>query len=230
VRDDLNREDADLREKWERFETAKRDPSGKVVHPWLWDSPQYTLDNQPVIGVSWFEACSYAAWLTEVLRKQGEISKQEEVRLPTEAEWEKAARGTTGRLWAWGDLWNSSRANSLEGRVMQPSNVGAYPQGKSYYNIEDMIGNVWEWCRDWYDEDEYRNRKDGVQDPPGPATGSSRVVRGGSWGSDRSDARCSYRFRREPDYFDNLIGFRLVCSPSSPSLQSESLHSESLNR
>jgi formylglycine-generating enzyme required for sulfatase activity len=228
VRDDLNREDADLRAKWERFEIAKRSPSGRVMRPLLWDTPQYTVDNQPVVGVSWYEACAYAAWLTELLRMQGAISEQEEIRLPTETEWEYAARGNTGRLWSWGNLWRSSFANSLEGRVMQPSSVGAYPRNKSPYGVEDMIGNVWEWCRDWYDENEYRNRRNGVQDPRGPATCSARVLRGGSWLSLRNLARCSYRGRLVPDDFRDLIGFRLVCSPSSPSLHSESLHSESL--
>jgi iron(II)-dependent oxidoreductase len=230
LREDLNREDDELRKEWERFETAKRDSSGRVVHPWLWDVPQYTVENQPVIGVSWYEACAYAAWLTDVLRKRGAISEQDTIRLPTEAEWEKAARGNTGRLWTWGNIWRSSLANSLQGRVMQPSAVGAYPRNKSPYGVEDMIGNVWEWCLDWYDENAYRNRRDGVKDPRGPETGMSRVLRGGSWNNNRDAARCSCRDRSAPDLFNDSFGFRLVCSPSSPSLRSESLNSESLSR
>ena len=229
VRGDLNREDTDLREKWERLETAKRDSSGRVVRPWLWDESQYIVNNQPVIGVSWYEACAYAAWLTEMLRKQGGISEQEEIRLPTEAEWEKAARGTSGRLWTWGNLWNSSYANSLEGRVSQPSTVGAYPRNKSPYGVEDMIGNVWEWCLDWYNESEFKERigKE-VKDPCRMEGGTARVLRGGSWYYLRDYARCSFRLRLEPDSFSNDIGFRVVCSPSFPSLHSESLNSESL--
>ncbi len=214
LRDDLNQEDDNLRKKWEEFEAAKRDSLGRVVRPWLWNYPQYIVDNQPVIGLSWYEACAYAVWLTEALRKQGAISEEEEIRLPTESEWEKAARGTSGGLWTWGNFWNSSYANSLEGRVMLPSTVGAYPRNKSPYGLEDMIGNVWEWCLDWYDENEYRNRKGGVQHPRGPETGSARVLRGGSWFNLRNFARCSVRYRLEPDSFLNLIRFRVVCSPS----------------
>jgi formylglycine-generating enzyme required for sulfatase activity len=214
VRDAMNSEDEKLRQQWEDYEKAKRDEAGKVVRHWLWDYPQLKIDNQPVIGVSWYEACAYAAWLTEVLRKQGAISEKEEIRLPTEAEWEKAARGTSGRLWVWGSIWNSSYANTLEGRVMQPTTVGAYPKNKSIFGLEDMIGNVWEWCLDWYDENEYRNRRDGVLNPRGPETGSARVLRGGSWYGNRNLARCSCRGWSGPDDFGNDLGFRLVCSPS----------------
>jgi formylglycine-generating enzyme required for sulfatase activity len=229
VRQAMNSEDDKLREQWEENEKAKRDETGKVVHPWLWEYQQYIVDNQPVIGVSWYEACAYAVWLTEALKAQNRISTEEAIRLPTESEWEKAARGTTGNLWAWGNRWNTSFANSLEGRVMQPTSVGAYPSNKSPYGLEDMIGNVWEWCLDWYDENEYRNRKDGVQNPRGPMAGSARVLRGGSWGYNRYFARCSYRFWYAPDYFDGDVGFRLVCSPSFQSLSSDSLRSESLS-
>ena len=194
LRNRLKEEDDVSRNRWEENETAKRNVSGQAARPWLWDYPQYTVDNQPVIGVSWYEACAYAAWLTEVLRKQGAILQQEEIRLPTEAEWEKAARGTSGRLWTWGNLWNSSYANSLEGRVMQPSTVGTYPQNKSPYGVEDMIGNVWEWCMDWYNENENKERSgQEVKDPHGPQAGSARVVRGGSWLDFRDFARCSFR-------------------------------------
>jgi len=230
VREYINSPDDDVRKQWEDNEKAKRDESGKVIHPWLWGDQQYTLDNQPVIGISWYEASAYAMWLTEVLRGQNTISENEEIRLPTESEWEKAARGNSGRLWAWGNVWNSSHANSLEGRVMQPSTVGAYPRNKSPYGIEDMIGNVWEWCSDWYDENEYRNRKEGIENPRGPQSGSARVLRGGSWYNLRYDARCSFRLRRGPDDFGDDVGFRLVCSPSFPTLNSDSLDSESLSK
>jgi formylglycine-generating enzyme required for sulfatase activity len=76
-----------------------------------------------------------------------------------------------------------------------------------------MIGNVWEWCWDWYDENEYRNRKKGVQNPQGPGKGSVRVVRGGSWFGVRSGARCAVRSGYDPDFFDDNLGFRVVLSP-----------------
>ena len=230
LRNTMNSEDDSLRKGWEDNENKKRNADGKVIQPWLWDNQQYTVDNQPVIGVSWYEARAYAAWLTEVLRRQSAISEQEEIRLPTETEWEKAARGTSGRLWTWGNFWNSSFANSLEGRIMQPSSVGAYPQNKSPYGIEDMIGNVWEWCLDWYNEDEYKERlgKEAL-DPYGAQSGNARVLRGGSWDFNRSRARCSFRDGGVPVRFFNSLGFRLVCSPSFKTLQSESLNSESLS-
>ncbi len=210
----LKDEDDVSRKRWEEYEADKRNTSGKAARPWLWDNQQYTLDNQPVIGVTWYEACAYAAWLTEMLRMQGTISEQEEIRLPTEAEWEKAARGNRGRLWSWGNIWRSSFANSLEGRVMQPSTIGAYPQNKSPYGALDMIGNVWEWCSDWYAEDTYGQRSgEAVKDPPGPASGSARVLRGGSWDYDRSLTRGAYRYRYYPGNFSDSLGFRFVLSP-----------------
>jgi len=229
IRDSLNSDDDKLTEQWDESEKAKRDESGKVVHPWLWDYQQYTVDNQPVIGVSWYDACAYAVWLTETLKAQNKISAEEFIRLPTEAEWEKASRGNSGRLWAWGNVWKSSNTNTLEGRVMQPSTVGAFPRNESPYGIEDMIGNVWEWCLDRYDENEYRNRKDGVENPRGPEKGSARVLRGGSWNNARNNARCSSRHWNAPDSFYYGVGFRLVCSPSFPTLHSDSLDSEALS-
>lgn len=231
VRETMNSDDDSLQRQWENYEKEKRGEDGKVIQPWLWDNKQFAVSNQPVIGVSWYEACAYAAWLTDILRREGTISKGEFIRLPTEAEWEKAARGNTGRLWTWGNLWNSRHANTLEGRVMQPSTVGAYPKNKSPYGVEDMIGSVWEWCLDWYNENEYQERQGKeVKDPCRVDGGDARVLRGGSWGNDRDDARCSFRSGFDPDRFINGIGFRLVCSPSFPSLNSESLHSESLSR
>lgn len=231
MRDTLQNQDDDhLRKQWEENENEKRDSAGRVSRPWLWDNQKYTVDNQPVIGVNWYEARAYAAWLTEVLRKQNKILEQEEIRLPTETEWEKAARGTSGRLWTWGNLWNSSYANSLEGRVMQPVSVGAYPRNKSPYGVQDMIGNVYEWCLDWYNEEEYKERlgKE-VKDPCKVEGGNARVLRGGSWDYPRDYARCSYRLRNVPGNFDFNFGFRLVCSPSFKTLHSDSLHSESLS-
>ena len=225
----MNSEDDKLRGQWEENEKTKRDETGKVVRPWFWDNQQLTVENQPVVGVSWFEANAYAEWLTEVLRKNGTITEKDEIRIPTESEWEKAARGTTGRLWTWGNFWNSAFANTLEGRVMQPTTVGAYPRNTSPHGVEDMIGNVWEWCLDWYDENEYRNRKDGIENPRGAQTVSTRVLRGGSWLNLRNLARCSYRNWGEPGSFLDNIGFRLICSLSFPTLHSDSLDSESLS-
>ncbi len=180
--------------------------------PFYWDDPQWNANNLPVVGVSWFEAEAYCKWLSSVTL--------ENYRLPTEAEWEKAARGSDGGLWAWGNTWNAAYANTsddaVENKMEHTSPVGMYPQGHSPYGAEDMIGNVWEWCSDWYAEDTYQKRSgQEVKDPPGPEQGNTRIVRGGSWHNNRSDARCASRLGLAPDNFNDFIGFRLVRSPST---------------
>jgi formylglycine-generating enzyme required for sulfatase activity len=202
------------RARWQELEAEKRDESGRAMQPWLWDDPLYTVPNQPVVGICWYEAQAYAVWLTSVLRRADVLSADARVRLRTEAEWEKAARGTGGRTWPWGNRWNAKRCNSLEGRVLLPSPVGIFPAGRSPYDALDMAGNVWEWCQDWYAEDTYRLRS-GVKvvDPQGPDGGTARVVRGGSWDLSRSFARCASRYGNAPVDFDYHFGFRLVRSP-----------------
>ncbi len=203
-----------FRQKWRELEDEKRDDSGHARHPWLWDNPDYTNPSQPVVGVTWYEARAYALWLADCLHAAGRLPPDRIIRLPREAEWEKAARGGEGRLWPWGNRWQTGRVNTLEGRVMRPSPVGIYPNGASPYGALDMVGNVWEWCQDWYAENEYARRAaDSVVDPQGPETGSWRVVRGGSWDNYRNCARCASRYRHGPDNFDNILGFRLVVCP-----------------
>jgi len=213
--------DEETRKQWKEW-LAER-PVERRDRPFWWDNPKWNGSNLPVVGVSWFEVEAYCNWLSRITAKQ--------FRLPTEAQWEHAARGAEGFLWAWDNEWDSGKANTdeAEKKIGGTSPVGMYPNGASSYKAQDMIGNVWEWCLDWYSEDEYRNRKDGVLDPRGPQSGSARVLRGGSWHGNRDDARCAARGWGGPDYFGGHLGFRLVCSPSFPSLNSESLRSESLN-
>ncbi len=202
------------RARWQELEGEKRDTSGRAVRPWLWDNSDYIVPNQPVIGISWYEARAYTAWLTEMLHGSNRIPTGACVRLPTEAEWEKAARGIDGRRWPWGNGWDPGRCNSLEGRVMFPSPMGIYPDGASPCGALDMAGNVWEWCLDWFAEDEYARRAGRqVVDPPGPETGQARVVRGGAWNGFRDYCRCAFRCRGEPVDFDIDLGFRLALSP-----------------
>ncbi len=210
----------DLKRQWKDW--LARRPVALRDRPFWWDDSKWNASSLPVVGITWFEMEAYCNWLSHITGKQ--------YRLPTEAEWEHAARGATRFLWAWGNEWDSDKANTdeAEKKIGGTSPVGMFPHGASPFGLQDMIGNVWEWCLDWYDENEYRNRNDGVLNPRGPETGSARVLRGGSWNYDRDVARCSYRLGGEPDNFNYNLGFRLVCSPSFLSLRSESLNSESL--
>jgi formylglycine-generating enzyme required for sulfatase activity len=188
----------------------ERRPPEQRRQPFFWDDPQWKAPNLPVVGVSWFEAEAYANWL--------KILTGQPYRLPTEAEWEKAARGEEGYLWPWGNTWDAGRCNNTEpeDKIGRTSPIGMYPHGESPYHVLEMVGNVWEWCADWWQADIYQSRAgQEVKDPCGPETGSVRVLRGGSWNFARNDARCAYRSRGGPDVFNYDLGFRLVLSPSS---------------
>ena len=138
------------------------------IAPLFWDDEEYNHPNQPVVRVTWHDAVAYAEWAGK--------------RLPTEAEWEKAARGTDGRIYPWGNEWDSSKCNSgVSGDGYEyTAPVGSFPAGASPYGVMDMAGNVWEWCADWYDKDYYSSQSS-QQNPKGPDSGTYRVLRGGSW-------------------------------------------------
>ncbi|MEI7831638.1 MAG: SUMF1/EgtB/PvdO family nonheme iron enzyme [bacterium] len=163
---------------------------------WKWQ------DNQPIVNVSWDDAKSYASWAGATL--------------PTEAQWEKAARGIDGRIYPWGNTWDSSKARSSVktfNDAGQPAAVGSYPAGASLYGCLDMVGNVWEWCDDMYASDYYLNSP--ALNPSGPTKGSTRVLRGGSWGDYNPDNfRNAFRPSREPSSKLNDCGFRCVPLPA----------------
>ncbi len=176
--------------------------------------------DHPVVNVSWNDAIAYCKWFNETFKSELVGASHDSpllLRLPTEAEWEKAARGAYGNEWPWGNEFDPNKCNSSEGKKGGTTPVGAYSSlgGDSPYGCADMVGNVWEWCNDWFSDSEYKNRSATVSDPKGPQKGSRRVLRGGSFDFDRHDARCAYRYNRKPDNRFNGLGFR-VCA-SSPS-------------
>jgi formylglycine-generating enzyme required for sulfatase activity len=163
---------------------------------------QQTLPDHPVVCVSWRQANRYATWLATITGQNW--------RLPTEDEWEKAARwdeaSQHARVYPWGDSWESERANTQEGRPKMTTPVGSYPSGASPYGVEDMTGNVMQWCRNTW-------RTPATKQDVWPSLLSSlQVVRGGSWGSNARDSRTAGRITSRPGDHNAYLGFRLVLS------------------
>ena len=151
----------------------------------------------PVVGITWDDAHKYCRWKNK--------------RLPTEAEWEKAARGSTGNPYPWGSVIDCEHANYLPCDIRHPVPVGSYPKGKGPYGTLDMSGNAQEWVADWYGSKYYKKAPN--TNPPGPETGKKKVIRGGSYDYVWTAVRTSYRFADYPDNYDNSYGFRCVLSP-----------------
>ena len=173
--------------------------------PVYWDQGNTDKhSNLPVVGVNWHDAEAYCQWA--------------EKRLPTEAEWEKAARGTDGRMYPWGNEQPTPRlANFEKGYSSNPYDellapVDSYEAGKSPYGLHHMAGNVWEWTADWYDEHFYA--KSPERNPIGPSSGTLKVLRGGSWGLVPVNVRSASRTRYAPSDRYDLIGFR--CAQDRP--------------
>jgi len=168
--------------------------------------------NHPVVNVSWNDTNEYCQWLTTLLRV--ELLSGMKIRLPSEAEWEKAARGTDGREYPWGNTFDINKCNSRESNINGTTSVDAYsPQGDSPYGCADMSGNVWEWTHSEYKAYPY-NAKDGREDESRNVPRVPRVLRGGSWFSALRFVCCACRGRHVPADFYDFIGFRLVVSGS----------------
>jgi formylglycine-generating enzyme required for sulfatase activity len=162
-------------------------------------------ETHPVVYVSWHDAQAYCRWQSE----RAEV----EIRLPSEAEWEKAARWSDGRLYPWGDEFDKKNCNSREGGPGGTTPVGRYsPDGDSPYGLADMAGNVWEWTANEFGPYPY-DGDDGREDPQAEVR---RVLRGGSWDSNQRGARAAYRLHNEPSYTSSSRGFRCARSGSEP--------------
>jgi formylglycine-generating enzyme required for sulfatase activity len=166
-------------------------------------------DNHPVRYVSWEDARAYCRWLTEKLADQNWV-----ITLPTEAQWEKAARGGDGRIYPWGGSADSNRANYDDTKLGTTSPVGCFPGGNSPYGILDMAGNVWEWNHsiwgDSYGTPDFKYPYDPSDGREDESSGSSRVLRGGAFNDTARGCRAAYRVRYWPGDRNHDIGFRLV--------------------
>ena len=195
--------------------TGRPLPSFPSGYSWAgksgWADP--ALQNHPIVNVSWYDAKDYADWAG--------------LALPTEAQWEKAARGVNWYNYPWGGVantvewykgWDSSKCvnyytSASMGNSTHP--VGSFPSGVSPYGAQDMAGNAGEWCADWYQADYYSVAP--LSNPPGPSTGTYRILRGGSWFSSEDSTRTACRFAAAPNEKDATFGFRCVSSSSTSS-------------
>jgi formylglycine-generating enzyme required for sulfatase activity len=175
------------------------------TQPFLWHDSRWNGAAYPVVRIAWYEAMAYTAWLS--------AQTGEDYRLPSEAEWEKAARGPDGRIYPWGNQWEAGRCNSEDAGKQLTTPVGSYPAGASPYGALDMAGNVWEWTSSQYRSYPY-DPNDGREDISNPAQ-KRFTLRGGSTWRDRTYVRCAARDRVNPNFGGGIIGYglRVLLSP-----------------
>ena len=204
-------DDSGYTEKWRQCWTeAGWRWKGNSTSPFFYSNIiLFDLSNHPVATVAWYEAVAFCRWLTERLCETGEIRPDQEVTLPTEAQWEKAARGKDGRIFPWGDEFDVAKCNIADTGIpgigtISISAVGMFPAGASPYSVEDLSGNVWEWCRTKW-RGSYKEPADESLEGE-----SLRVVRGGAYFNSRGAVCCASRLGWEPDHIGWYPGFR-VC-------------------
>ncbi|MBI5877809.1 MAG: SUMF1/EgtB/PvdO family nonheme iron enzyme [Chloroflexi bacterium] len=225
------------------------DDQGKVKRDQLewFDGPRgygtpYDLPNHPVVGIGWYEALAFTRWLTDALALR---SRGLEAALPSEEEWEKAARGghripsagahrlveptalgdftrpamaanpQRARVYPWGNAPDANRANYSDTAIGTTSAVGCFPTGASPYGCEELSGNVWEWCLTKWQADYNNYRSDALNEIGGLET---RVIRGGSFGDNQRLVRCAYRYNPLPDLNNDVLGLRVVVRAHSSRL------------
>lgn len=178
-----------------------QNPRNPTRNLWQGDSITDVLTDRPVINVDWFDAEAYCRWAGK--------------RLPTEAEWEKAAKGTSDRRFPWGNVEPTPKHLNYNQRwigekTLMP--VGSYEAGKSPYGLYDMAGNVWEWVNDWYDAQYYERSP--KKNPKGPDTGTKKVIRGAGWQNETPTVRIFTRVESDPMVRNESTGFR--CASDAP--------------
>jgi formylglycine-generating enzyme required for sulfatase activity len=220
--------DKDFVKRYKEWVLGRRERS----RPHWWEDSRWGAASRPLVGLAWYEALAYCAWLEERLRRYGEEAGVDlellqaisggrwRLRLPSEAEWEKAARGVEGRRWPWGNEWQDGLANTKEAELGETNPVGMFPGGASPYGLHDMSGNVWEWTRSKWGMDLVKpdfgypyQAGDGRESLGGPAL---RVVRGGAWFNSQRYARGAYRYWFIPSLVNFDLGFRMVLSLAPP--------------
>ncbi|MEO1643733.1 MAG: SUMF1/EgtB/PvdO family nonheme iron enzyme, partial [Chloroflexota bacterium] len=185
---------------WEELEQTQPDLGNQM----------WKINNHPREMVNWYDSISFCRWLSWKLGSGYAVDDIGSwlMRLPTEFEWEKAARGTDGLKYPYGNNFDKDKSNTKESGINQTTPVTQYPQGASPYGVLDMSGNVFEWCLTAPDNLQQDARKENMR------SDSSRVLRGGSWSDDHLNARAAARVHFNPLYRDNLFGFRLCRPPS----------------
>ena len=207
-----------------QFQAFLDDPEGYADPRWFeglgaddndrqMEEQYFKFDNHPRETVNWYQAMAFCRWLSSQMGGGYDLKKINEwkVRLPTEFEWEKAARGTDGRIYPYEGDYDPSKANTNDTNINQTSAVGIFSNGASPYGVMDMSGNVWEWCLSNYEEPTREAQQENLRNQ------NSRILRGGSWNSSQVNPRAVFRYYSNPDNRSFSFGFRLCCLVRPPS-------------